>query len=118
MSPFDQHLSIGVKLAEKSTDNGCTMSTILFSILTDKPTLVTADSPLLFSTSFAEDLEARQLHVCPRCRAESVEAQNCFEMGPDSWSLTLQCPDCGWRETDMYDALEVELFEEQLIARG
>src|ERR671926_149744 len=30
------------------------------------------------------------------------------------WQLALRCPDCEWRHTDTYDAVEVERFDDVL----
>jgi hydrogenase maturation factor HypF (carbamoyltransferase family) len=60
------------------------------------------------------DTSVRRLHICPDCQSHLVQPHNWRE-GPDArWQLTLNCPNCGWGETGLFDRTEVEMLEEQL----
>jgi hypothetical protein len=46
----------------------------------------------------------RQLHICPDCACEPEQ----------QWQMTLECPNCSWLQTGVYNQLEIELLEEHL----
>src|ERR1700751_5778044 len=56
----------------------------------------------------------RELCVCPNCRSELVQASNWSQARDDSVALTLECPNCAWRESGVYDRILVEQFEDRL----
>jgi hypothetical protein len=60
------------------------------------------------------DVPVRQLHICPSCECELVQPHDWAEGGDSRWQLTLECPNCGWFETGLYDRMEIELLEENL----
>lgn len=56
----------------------------------------------------------RELHVCPTCSSELVQPLNWSESGEERWQLTLECPNCGWLESGVFERQEVEEFEDKL----
>lgn len=56
----------------------------------------------------------RRLHLCPDCDSNLVQPRDWHPAGESRWVLTLECPNCGWLETDTYSSTEVELLEEQI----
>jgi hypothetical protein len=58
--------------------------------------------------------EVRQLHVCPACPCELVQPLDWSPASSGRWTLTLECPNCGWLETDTFGPAEVEMLEEQI----
>jgi hypothetical protein len=61
-------------------------------------------------------IEIRDLHICPACSSELVQPYDWTPDRADHWKLTLACPNCGWLETDVFTAAEIELLEEHLDA--
>ena len=60
------------------------------------------------------DVETRELHVCPSCKSDLVQPLSWSEAGSGQWDLTLECPNCGWSETGTYDRSQVEALEDRL----
>jgi hypothetical protein len=58
--------------------------------------------------------EDRELSVCPNCRSELVQASAWSQGRDDSVALTLECPNCAWRESGVYERALVEQFEDRL----
>jgi hypothetical protein len=58
----------------------------------------------------------RQLHICPVCACDLVQPQDWAETPDAHWRMTLECPNCAWLESGLYNQLEVELLEERLDA--
>lgn len=58
--------------------------------------------------------EDRELCVCPNCRSELVQASTWSQGRDDSVALTLECPNCAWRESGVYERALVEQFEDRL----
>ncbi len=56
----------------------------------------------------------RALHVCPQCASELVQPVAWEEQPHGRWHLTLACPNCGRSESDVFDAAQVEAFEDNL----
>jgi len=56
----------------------------------------------------------RDLHVCPSCGSELVQPLNWSESSDGRWELTLECPNCAWVETGIYERAQVEQLEDQL----
>jgi hypothetical protein len=57
--------------------------------------------------------EDRELCVCPSCRSELVQASNWSQGRDDSVALTLECPNCAWRECGVYERAQVDQFEDR-----
>jgi len=56
----------------------------------------------------------RELHVCPSCGSELVQPSD-WSQGPGGqFTLTLECPNCGWWETGVYERGQVEQLEDRL----
>ena len=60
------------------------------------------------------DSKTRELHVCPSCTSELVQPVSWAESADARWQLTLECPNCGWFETGVYDRSQVEQLEDKL----
>jgi hypothetical protein len=56
----------------------------------------------------------RGLHVCPRCQSELVQPVSWSESPSDRWELTLECPNCCWSDTGLFERDEVDQLEECL----
>jgi hypothetical protein len=56
----------------------------------------------------------RQLHICPDCACEMVQPHDWAETPEQQWQMTLECPNCSWLQTGVYNQLEIELLEEHL----
>jgi hypothetical protein len=53
-------------------------------------------------------------HVCPQCNSDLVQPVSWSEATGDRWELTLECPNCWWSETGVFDRDQVEQLEECL----
>ncbi|HET7380119.1 MAG TPA: hypothetical protein VFJ24_08775 [Gaiellales bacterium] len=60
------------------------------------------------------ELHVRQIELCGGCGGDRVHPVEWDEVEEMRWQLALRCPDCEWRHTDTYDALEVERFDDVL----
>lgn len=56
----------------------------------------------------------RELHICPDCQSELVQPLSWSESAEGRWELTLECPNCGWWESGVYDRAQVERLEDRL----
>ncbi len=54
------------------------------------------------------------LQVCPQCESQLVQPVAWSESPSDRWELVLECPNCWWSDTGVFDRDEVELLEECL----
>jgi hypothetical protein len=55
-----------------------------------------------------------QLHVCPECASPLVYPVRWEEAGPQSWSVTLHCPNCDTYRDGVFTQSTVEAFDEEL----
>ena len=60
------------------------------------------------------DAKVRELHVCPTCTSELVQPVSWAESSDSRWQLTLECPNCGWLESGVYERGQVEHLEDKL----
>jgi hypothetical protein len=60
------------------------------------------------------DSKVRELHVCPDCASDLVQPLSWSECSEARWQLTLECPNCGWLESGVYDRQQVEQLEDRL----
>lgn len=58
--------------------------------------------------------QLRELHVCPQCGSELVQPLSWVDAGNERWELELECPNCWWSETDVYEREEIEALEDRL----
>jgi predicted RNA-binding Zn-ribbon protein involved in translation (DUF1610 family) len=56
----------------------------------------------------------RELHACPDCNGELVQPLSWCESSEGRWELTLECPNCGWTESGVYEREQVERLEDRL----
>ncbi len=56
----------------------------------------------------------RPLHICGRCHAPLVQPLSWSETPDERWELVLQCPNCEWTTTGVYNQAEVEELEDRL----
>lgn len=56
----------------------------------------------------------QDLSVCVRCECEMVYPAEWQEAGPQNWSVTLCCPNCGHEREGVFTQETVESFDEQL----
>ena len=55
-----------------------------------------------------------ELHICRECRAELVYPTQWEEAGPESWRVSLRCPNCEWTATGVFFQNVVDAFDERL----
>src|SRR5579875_2966129 len=60
------------------------------------------------------DEPGRPLHVCPACASPLVQPTGWSETPRRRWELELECPNCHWSETGVFDREQVERFEDLL----
>jgi hypothetical protein len=64
---------------------------------------------------FEEPDEAtRPLHVCPECGSDLVQPVSWAESSQERWELTLECPNCWWLQSGVFDRHQVHELEEHL----
>jgi hypothetical protein len=56
----------------------------------------------------------RELHRCPQCASELIQPLSWTDAGEERWELELECPNCWWHETDVYERQEIEALEDHL----
>jgi hypothetical protein len=54
------------------------------------------------------------LHVCVECASELVYPTEWEEAGPESWRVSLRCPNCEWAATGVFAQDLVDNFDERL----
>ena len=62
----------------------------------------------------ADPSTERALHVCPSCSSPLVHPTSWSESSQERWELQLECPNCWWAETGVYDRDQVEQLEDCL----
>jgi hypothetical protein len=60
------------------------------------------------------DTKVHDLHVCPSCHSELVQPLSWSESADGRWQLTLECPNCAWLESGIYERDQVERLEDKL----
>lgn len=56
----------------------------------------------------------RALHVCPSCSSPLVQPTSWSESTQERWELQLECPNCWWSDTGVYERDQVEQLEDCL----
>ena len=56
----------------------------------------------------------RPLHVCPSCQSTLVQPTSWSECKQERWELQLECPNCWWSDTGVFDREQVEQLEDRL----
>jgi hypothetical protein len=54
------------------------------------------------------------LHICPSCDSQLVQPVTWAESAHERWELQLECPNCWWSETGIYQREQVESLEDRL----
>ncbi len=57
---------------------------------------------------------ARPLHCCPSCASPLVQPVGWNKRSHNRWELELECPNCRWSETGIFDRDQVERLEDFL----
>ena len=52
--------------------------------------------------------------VCPSCDSDLVQPLSWSEGADTRWHLTLECPNCAWTESGIYERSQVERLEDRL----
>ncbi|MDX6496378.1 MAG: hypothetical protein QOE17_2364 [Gaiellales bacterium] len=60
------------------------------------------------------ELHVRQIELCTKCGGDRVHPTDWNEVEELRWQLALRCPDCEWRTLEIYDAAEVERYDDVL----
>jgi hypothetical protein len=63
---------------------------------------------------FDDETEVRPLHICPSCDSHLVQQIAWAESSDNSWQLELECPNCLWTDSGVFDRDQVEQLEDQL----
>ena len=58
--------------------------------------------------------DLRELFVCPACQSDLVQAVSWSECEEDRWELMLECPNCWWAESGVFEREQVERLENRL----
>lgn len=58
--------------------------------------------------------EVRELCLCPTCQGDLVQPLTWTEAEEGRWELTLECPNCWWGESGVYEREQVERLEDKL----
>lgn len=58
--------------------------------------------------------DVRDLSVCPTCQGDLVQPLTWGEADEGRWELMLECPNCWWTETAVYERDQVERLEDKL----
>jgi hypothetical protein len=56
----------------------------------------------------------RPIHCCPSCRSELVQPLAWAKSTRERWELELECPNCLWSESGLYQREQVEQLEDRL----
>ena len=57
---------------------------------------------------------SKELHVCAECASELVYPIHWEEAGPETWRVSLRCPNCEWNVTGIFTQDVVDDFDERL----
>lgn len=60
------------------------------------------------------DEPRRPLHTCPSCDSSLVQPVAWAKRTHNRWELELECPNCRWSETGIFDRDQVERLEDLL----
>jgi hypothetical protein len=63
---------------------------------------------------FDDQPEARPLHQCPSCDSRLVQPIAWSEGTRGRWELELECPNCLWSDSGVFEREQVEELEDQL----
>lgn len=63
---------------------------------------------------FLDEVNNRELHICPDCDSNLVHPVDWVEAPPGFWELTLHCPNCDWSDEGVFDQDQVDALEEHL----
>ncbi len=58
--------------------------------------------------------DVKDLCVCPHCNGELVQPLSWSETADGRWELTLECPNCWWTQSGVYERGQVERLEDKL----
>jgi hypothetical protein len=58
--------------------------------------------------------DGRDLHTCPTCSSHLVQPIAWAESNQGRWELELECPNCLWFESGVFEREQVERLEDQL----
>lgn len=58
--------------------------------------------------------DVKELCVCPTCCSDLVQPLDWCEGEAGRWELTLECPNCWWTQSGMYERQQVEQLEDKL----
>lgn len=63
---------------------------------------------------FHDQADTRPLHQCPSCDSSLVQPVAWSESTEGRWQLELECPNCLWSDSGVFEREQVEEFEDQL----
>jgi hypothetical protein len=61
-----------------------------------------------------QDAEQQDLHVCGGCGCPFVQPIDWSAVSKSFWSVTLECPNCHWSGTGVFEQAVVDRFDEEL----
>jgi hypothetical protein len=56
----------------------------------------------------------RPLHICPSCHCDLVQPVAWSDCSNGRWELELECPNCLWTDSGVYEREQVERLEDHL----
>jgi hypothetical protein len=56
----------------------------------------------------------RPLHRCPDCASDLVQPLSWTDATEHRWELELECPNCWWTETGVFEREQIEALEDRL----
>ncbi len=60
----------------------------------------------------------RRIELCPQCEGDRVHPLDWREVDDMRWELDLRCPDCRWEGGGVYDQVDVERYDDVLLAEA
>jgi hypothetical protein len=74
------------------------------------------DAPASAADEASARIHVRRIELCPRCGSDRVHPLDWREVEDMRWELDVRCPDCRWAASDVYEQLEVERYDDILLA--
>ena len=59
-----------------------------------------------------------RIELCPQCEGDRVHPLDWREVDDMRWELDLRCPDCRWEGGGVYDQVDVERYDDVLLAEA
>jgi hypothetical protein len=67
-----------------------------------------------FDAAADQDSEQQELHRCGGCGCQFVQPVDWSPVSKSFWSVTLECPNCRWSGTGVFEQQVVDRFDAEL----